>query len=50
MRILYFSDFHIGVTNGDQTIEIMSAVQDIPHTGPRNLINALVAIAQACGL
>ncbi len=43
MRILYFNDFRLGVLKGDQVVDIMSVVQNIPHTGPGNLINALIA-------
>jgi 2-keto-4-pentenoate hydratase/2-oxohepta-3-ene-1,7-dioic acid hydratase in catechol pathway len=43
MRILYFNDFRLGVLKGDQVVDIMSVVQNIPHTGPGNLINGLIA-------
>jgi 2-keto-4-pentenoate hydratase/2-oxohepta-3-ene-1,7-dioic acid hydratase in catechol pathway len=43
MRILYFNDFRLGVLKGDQVVDIMSVVQIIPHNGPGNLINGLIA-------
>jgi 2-keto-4-pentenoate hydratase/2-oxohepta-3-ene-1,7-dioic acid hydratase in catechol pathway len=43
MRILYFNDFRLGVLKGDQVVDIMSVVQNIPHNGPGNLINGLIA-------
>jgi len=42
MKLLYFNDFALGVLKGDRVIDVSSAVRDIPHTGPHNLINALI--------
>ncbi len=42
MKILYFNDFRLGVLNGDQVVDVSDLVQDIPHTGPHNLISGLI--------
>jgi len=43
MKLLYFNDFKLGVLKGDNTVvEVTAAVQDIPHTGPGDLINGLI--------
>ena len=43
MKILYFDDFKLGVLKGDNTVvDVTAAVQDIPHTGPGDLINGLI--------
>ena len=43
MKIHYFNDFRLGILKGDQVVDIMSVVQGIPHTGPGDLINGLIA-------
>ena len=43
MKLLYFNDFRLGVLKGDQVVDIMSVVQGIPHVGPGDLINGLIA-------
>src|SRR5688572_16372457 len=42
MKILYFNDFRLGVLNGQNVVDVMDVVRDIPHTGPHNLINGLI--------
>lgn len=42
MKLLYFNDFKLGVLNGDNVVDVTAAVQDIPHTGPHDLINGLI--------
>ena len=42
MKILYFDDFKLGVLKGDTVVDVSSVVQDIPHTGPHDLINGLI--------
>ena len=42
MKILYFNDYRLGVLKGDNVVDVMDAVRDIPHTGPHNLINGLI--------
>ena len=43
MKILYFDDFKLGVLKGDKVVDVSAAVKDIPHTGPHDLINGLIA-------
>ena len=43
MKILYFDDFRLGVLRGDEVVDVSAEVQDIPHTGPHDLINGLIA-------
>src|SRR5436309_1943700 len=43
MKILYFNDFRLGVFKGDNSVvDVTAVVQDIPHTGPGDLINGLI--------
>lgn len=43
MKILYFDDFKLGVLKGDMVVDVSAVVKDIPHTGPHDLINGLIA-------
>jgi 2-keto-4-pentenoate hydratase/2-oxohepta-3-ene-1,7-dioic acid hydratase in catechol pathway len=43
MKILYFNDFRLGILKGDVVVDVMSEVLGIPHTGPGDLINGLIA-------
>jgi len=43
MRICYFNDFKLGVVKGDGVVDVTDVVNDIPHTGPENLISGLIA-------
>ncbi len=43
MKLMYFNDFRLGVLKGDQVVDIMSVVRNIPHTGAGDLINQLIA-------
>lgn len=43
MKLLYFDDFRLGVLKDDTAVvDVTDAVQDIPHTGPHDLINGLI--------
>ncbi len=42
MKICYFDDFRLGVVKGDNVVDVSAVVNDIPHTGPHNLINGLI--------
>jgi len=42
MKILFFDDFKLGVLKGDTVVDVSHVVQDIPHTGPHNLISGLI--------
>jgi 2-keto-4-pentenoate hydratase/2-oxohepta-3-ene-1,7-dioic acid hydratase in catechol pathway len=43
MKIGYFDDYKLGVIIGDGIVDVMSAVRDIPHLGPGDLINSVIA-------
>ena len=43
MKLAYFDDYKLGVVIGDAVVDVSSAVQDIPHTGPHDLINGVIA-------
>ena len=43
MKILYFDDFRLGILRGDEVVDVSDQVQDIPHTGPHDLITGLIA-------
>ncbi|HEV3186111.1 MAG TPA: fumarylacetoacetate hydrolase family protein [Xanthobacteraceae bacterium] len=42
MKVMYFDDYRLGVLAGDNVIDVSAAVEDIPHTGPHNLISGLI--------
>jgi 2-keto-4-pentenoate hydratase/2-oxohepta-3-ene-1,7-dioic acid hydratase in catechol pathway len=42
MKLLFFNDYRLGVLKGDTVVDVTSVVQDIPHTGPHNLITGLI--------
>ena len=42
MKLCYFDDFKLGVVKGDAVVDVTGAVQDVPHTGPHDLINGLI--------
>jgi 2-keto-4-pentenoate hydratase/2-oxohepta-3-ene-1,7-dioic acid hydratase in catechol pathway len=42
MKLTYFDDFKLGVVKGDTIVDVSKAVQDIPHTGPHDLINGVI--------
>src|SRR6201746_1831611 len=42
MKLVYFDDFKLGVLKGDAVVDVSAAVKDIPHTGPGDLMNALI--------
>ncbi|PPR61781.1 MAG: Homoprotocatechuate catabolism bifunctional isomerase/decarboxylase [Alphaproteobacteria bacterium MarineAlpha4_Bin2] len=43
MKLLYFNDFVLGVLRGHDVVDVSTVVQDIPHTGPHDLISNLIA-------
>ena len=43
MKLLYFNDFRLGVLKGDSVVDVTAIVQNIPHTGPGDLMNGLIA-------
>ncbi len=42
MKLLFFDNFKLGVLRDDAVIDVSNVVQDIPHTGPHNLISGLI--------
>jgi 2-keto-4-pentenoate hydratase/2-oxohepta-3-ene-1,7-dioic acid hydratase in catechol pathway len=42
MKLLYFNDFRLGVLRGDRVVDVTPVVQNVPHTGPGNLINGVI--------
>jgi len=43
VKLLFFDDFKLGVLKGDAVFDVPPAVRDIPHSGPHDLISALIA-------
>ena len=43
MKLAFFNDFRLGVVRGEQIVDVTSVVQDIPHLGPHDLINGVIA-------
>lgn len=43
MKLLYFDDFQLGVLKGDQVVDVMDVVREVPHTGPHDLVSGLIA-------
>lgn len=44
MKLCYFDDFKLGIIKGaDQVVDVTAVVKDIPHIGPHDLINGLIA-------
>jgi 2-keto-4-pentenoate hydratase/2-oxohepta-3-ene-1,7-dioic acid hydratase in catechol pathway len=43
MKLAYFDDYKLGVVTGDAVVDVSSVVKDIPHTGPHDLINGVIA-------
>ena len=48
MKIVFFNDFRLGVLKGDQVVDVTDAVKDIPHLGPHDLINGVIARWDSC--
>ena len=43
MKLAFFDDYKLGVVKGDSIVDVSSAVRDIPHLNPADLINGLIA-------
>ncbi len=43
MKLLYFDDYKLGVLKGDSVVDVSSAVKDVPHLGPHDLISGVIA-------
>src|SRR5215475_12341030 len=48
MRIGFFDDYKLGVIRGATIVDVSSVVVDIPHLGPHDLINGLIARYDSC--
>jgi 2-keto-4-pentenoate hydratase/2-oxohepta-3-ene-1,7-dioic acid hydratase in catechol pathway len=42
MKLVFFDDYKLGVLKGDAVVDVSSVVNDIPHTGPHNLMSGLI--------
>ncbi len=42
MKIGYFNDYRLGVIRGDEIVDVMAAVSDVPRLGPHDLINGVI--------
>jgi 2-keto-4-pentenoate hydratase/2-oxohepta-3-ene-1,7-dioic acid hydratase in catechol pathway len=42
VKLVFFDDFRLGVLQGDAVLDVSSAIEGIPHTGPHDLINGLI--------
>jgi 2-keto-4-pentenoate hydratase/2-oxohepta-3-ene-1,7-dioic acid hydratase in catechol pathway len=42
VKILFFDDFRLGVLKDDVVVDVTSAVSDVPHLGPHDLINGVI--------
>jgi 2-keto-4-pentenoate hydratase/2-oxohepta-3-ene-1,7-dioic acid hydratase in catechol pathway len=43
MKLLHFDDFRLGVLQGDKVVDVTAVVADIPHAGPGDRMNGLIA-------
>ena len=43
MKLVFFDDFRLGVLKDSLVVDVSAAVRDIPHTGPHDLINGVIA-------
>ena len=43
MKLAFFDDYKLGVVKGDNIVDVSSVVRDIPHLGPHDMINGLIA-------
>jgi 2-keto-4-pentenoate hydratase/2-oxohepta-3-ene-1,7-dioic acid hydratase in catechol pathway len=43
MKLLFFNDFRLGALKGENVVDVTQTVADIPHIGPGDLINGLIA-------
>ncbi|MGZ5091303.1 MAG: hypothetical protein ACXWCY_19280 [Burkholderiales bacterium] len=42
MKLLYFNDFRLRILKGESVVDVTSAVQNIPHTGPGDMMNNVI--------
>jgi 2-keto-4-pentenoate hydratase/2-oxohepta-3-ene-1,7-dioic acid hydratase in catechol pathway len=42
MKLLFYDDFRLGVVRGDEVVDVMDAVKEVPHTYPQDLIKGVI--------
>src|SRR5262245_26796708 len=42
MKLVYFNDYRLGVVKGDNVVDVMAAVSDVPRLGPHDLVNGVI--------
>ena len=43
MKLGFFDDYRLGVVNGTSIVDVTDAVKTVPHIGPHDLINGVIA-------
>ena len=43
MKLLHFNDFRLGVLKGDQVVDVTPVIANIPHSGPGDRMNSVIA-------
>jgi len=43
MKLLHFNDFRLGVLKGDQVVDVTAIIANIPHSGPGDRMNSVIA-------
>jgi 2-keto-4-pentenoate hydratase/2-oxohepta-3-ene-1,7-dioic acid hydratase in catechol pathway len=43
MKLAFFDEFKLGVVKGDNVVDVSAVVQGVPHLGPHDLINGVIA-------
>lgn len=43
MKLVFFDDLKLGVLKGDTVVDVSATVNNVPHTGPHDLISGLIA-------
>ena len=49
MKLVFFDDFKLGIIKDGTVVDVSDAVAGIPHLGPHDLINGLIA-GFSCGV
>ena len=43
MKIAFFDDYRLGIVKGDTVVDVTAAASGVPHAGPHDLINGVIA-------
>lgn len=43
MKLMHFNDFRLGVIKGDQVVDVTAVIANIPHSGPGDRMNSVIA-------